>query len=67
MVFPFPDDFEVDVTDPALFDACSVSLPEKCKSQLTITASAPSLAVTPLVALLSPIIAIETVCLGTGM
>ena len=50
-----PDDFEVDVTDPALFADCDVSLTRMCTSQLT--ASARSLAVTPLVALLFAIIA----------
>ena len=49
---PPPDDFEVDVTDPALFLACDVSLPGMCRSVIAETASAPSLTVAPLVILL---------------
>ena len=30
-----PSDFEVDVTDPALYAACGVSLPQMCPSQIT--------------------------------
>ena len=51
-----PDNLEIDVTDPKLFTACSVSLPEMCRSQLT-TDSAPGMVVTPLVALLFAIVA----------
>ena len=29
-----PSDFEVDVTDPALYAACGVSLPNMCESQI---------------------------------
>ena len=51
-----PDDFQVDLTDPELFRACSVSLPDQCRSQLT-TDSAPGMVATPLVALLFAIVA----------
>ena len=30
-----PSDFEVDVTDPVLYAACGVSLPQMCPSQIT--------------------------------
>ena len=52
-----PDDLEIDVTDPALFDVCGVSFPDMCKSQLTMTDSAPSLVATPLIAILLAIVA----------
>lgn len=47
-----PNDFEIDVTDPALYVACGVSLPNMCESQISATSPTPSLApgvvVTPL-------------------
>ena len=51
-----PEDFKIDITDPELFNACDVPLPEKCESELA-TDSAPSLIATPLVALLFAIVA----------
>ena len=49
-----PDDFEVDITDPMLFDACDVSLPDMCESTID---SAPGLIATPLMALLLAFVA----------
>ena len=49
-----PDDFEVDITDPLLFAACGVSLPDMCKSTID---SAPGLIATPLMALLLAFVA----------
>ena len=49
-----PSGFEIDVTDPMLYNACGVPLPEMCESQSdrVTSAAAPSLALPPLVALL---------------
>jgi hypothetical protein len=46
-----PSGFEIDVTDPMLYNSCGVRLPEMCESQSdTVTsAAAPSLALPPLV------------------
>ena len=51
---PVPNDFEVDITDPLLFAACDVSLPDMCKSTID---SAPGLIATPLMALLLAFVA----------
>ena len=34
---PVPDNFEVDITDPLLFAACGVSLPDMCETGSDIT------------------------------
>jgi hypothetical protein len=49
-----PDDFEIDPTDPKLFDACDVTFPDRCKSLLD---SSPTVVVTPVVVLLSALLA----------
>jgi hypothetical protein len=55
--YDVPDDLEIDVTDPALFEVCGVSFPDMCKSQLTTTDSAQGLVATPLIAILLTIVA----------
>ena len=56
-----PSDIEIDVTDPALYAACGVSLPNMCESQISATSptpsSAPGVVATPLAALLLALIA----------
>ena len=50
-----PSGFEIGVTDPNLYNACGVRLPEMCESQsdtVTSAAAAPGLALPPVVALL---------------